>query len=149
MKLVSGRKILALFVVVTAVSACAPRGEQHSVDQVLTTNRDLYLSMSSAAVPADVHEALNQLTASLDELAGLKGQAAVASDATKGVADTLSNLVDKAGYTQRAAMGELISQYRALSSNATLESGAPQLKLIAARTYRLLGSELTSTKFGL
>jgi hypothetical protein len=58
-------------------------------------------------------------------------------------------MLPKAGFTQRAAMTELINQYRLIanSSGAQVSVGAPNLKLIAARTFSLLSAEITSTNF--
>ena len=87
-------------------------------------------------------------TSSLDKIAG-QGGGGDARQISAGLADGLTTLLPKSGFTQRAAMTELIKQYRNLgaSSGAPLTLGAPNLKLIAARTYTLLSAELASTTF--
>lgn len=142
-------RISALLVVVSSLVSigCAPRGESHTVDQILNDARSAYRDVSVQVAP-EVDSALKTLTQSLDRLAGLQG-GGDARQVSGGVVDTLSSLVSKAGYTQRAAMTELINQYRTISTSqgAPLTLGAPNLKLVVARTYTILSSELASTQF--
>jgi hypothetical protein len=60
-------------------------------------------------------------------------------------------MLPKSGFTQRAAMTELIKQYRQISeaSGTQVAVGAANLKLVAARTYSLLSAEITSTNFSI
>jgi hypothetical protein len=139
---------LSLLVASTlSVVGCAPRGESHTVDQILSDARAAYGEVSVQLAP-EVDSALKSLTQSLDRLAGLQG-GGDARQVSSGVVDTLTSLIPKAGFTQRAAMTELINQYRAISTTqgAPLTLGAPNLKLVVARTYSILSSELASTKF--
>lgn len=126
---------------------CAPRGEAHTVDQILNDARSSYAS-TKADVPSDVAPSLTALTGSLDKLAGLGG-GGDSRQIAGSAAESLTGLVTKAGFTQRAAMTELISQYRSVAGaqGAPTTLGAPNLKLLVARTYTLLSAELTSTKF--
>ena len=76
---------------------------------------------------------------------GASGQ--VASDAAK-VAEVLTGLVKVAGYTSRASMGEIIMQHRVLGVDAAKgDVNAARVKLLVARTYNVLTSELETTKF--
>jgi hypothetical protein len=139
---------LSLLVASTlSVVGCAPRGESHTVDQILSDARAAYGEVSVQLAP-EVDSALKSLTQSLDRLAGLQG-GGDARQVSSGVVDTLTSLIPKAGFTQRAAMTELINQYRTISTTqgAPLTLGAPNLKLVVARTYSILSSELASTKF--
>jgi hypothetical protein len=139
---------LSLLVASTlSVVGCAPRGESHTVDQILSDARAAYGEVSVQLAP-EVDSALKSLTQSLDRLAGLQG-GGDARQVSSGVVDTLTTLIPKAGFTQRAAMTELINQYRTISTTqgAPLTLGAPNLKLVVARTYSILSSELASTKF--
>lgn len=131
------------------VSGCAPRGESHSVEQILNDARAAYSGMSQDVSP-DVSTALKSLTGSLDKLAGLGG-GGDARQVSANVAEGLNSLITRSGFTQRPAMAELINQYRTLSTStgAPTALGAPNLKLVVARTYTILTSELTSTKFKL
>lgn len=136
------------------VSGCGPRGESHTVEQIFTDARANYgvadgkVRLESGQVNADVQTALTNLTSSLDKIAG-QGGGGDARQISASLADGLTALLPKAGFTQRAAMTELINQYRnlAASTGAPLTLGAANLKLIAARTYSILSAELTSTKF--
>lgn len=144
--------IHALLVSVVAFSAsvlvgCAPRGESHTVEQILADARSAYQSASGGATP-DVSGNLKSLTTSLDRIAGLGGGGdarQIASD----IANGLTDLSVRAGYTVRPAMAELVSQYRTVSekSDAPVSIGAANLQLLAARTYSLLASELNTTQF--
>lgn len=142
-------RISALLLIASTVVSlgCAPRGESHTVDQILNDARSAYKEVSVQVAP-EVDSALKTLTQSLDRLAGLQG-GGDARQVSSGVVDNLSGLVSRAGYTQRAAMTELINQYRTISTSqgAPLTLGAPNLKLVVARTYTILSSELASTKF--
>lgn len=143
-------RILSLIVSTSAVvlvTGCGPRGESHTIEQILNDARANYSDMSAQVAP-EIGAALKTLTSSLDKLAGLGG-GGDARQVSAGVAEGLTNLLPKAGFTQRPAMAELVNQYRALSSatGAPLTLGAPNLKLVAARTYSILSAELTSTKF--
>lgn len=131
------------------VSGCAPRGEAHSVEQILNDARSAYSEMGQDVAP-DVATSLKSLTGSLDKLAGLGG-GGDARQVSASIADGLNSLMTRSGFTQRPAMAELINQYRSLSNatGAPTALGAPNLKLVVARTYTILTSELTSTKFKL
>ena len=146
----SRTRIISLIVptvVAAFVSGCGPRGESHTVEQIFTDARSNY-SQTAAQASTTVGDALKNVTASLDKIAG-QGGGGDARQISAGIADTLTDLLPKSGFTQRAAMTELINQYRQISSStgAPLTLGAANLKLIAARTYTLLSAELTSTKF--
>jgi hypothetical protein len=133
--------------VACSVSGCGPRGESHTVEQIFSDARASYSEMSAQVAP-DVSSSLKNLAASLDKIAG-QGGGGDARQISASLADGLTDLLPKSGFTQRAAMTELINQYRqiAASSGAPLTLGAANLKLVAARTYSLLSAELTSTKF--
>lgn len=147
------KNIFSSFRTVACVAAtlvlvgCAPRGESHTVDQILNDARSSYAS-TKVDVPSDVGSSLTTLTGSLDKLAGLGG-GGDSRQIAGSVADTLGALVSKAGFTQRPQMSELMNQYRSVAGaqGAPTTLGAPNLKLLVARTYTLLSAELTSTKF--
>jgi hypothetical protein len=129
------------------VSGCAPRGESHTVEQILTDARSSYQS-ASASFSGDVSPALKSLSSSLDRLAGIGG-AGDAKTISGEIATGLTDLSGKIGYTSRAAMAELVSQYRTVSesSGSAASIGAPSLKLLVARTYSLVTAELKTTQF--
>lgn len=129
------------------VAGCGPRGESHTVEQILTDARSSYQSVLGQA-PAETGAALKFLAASLDKVAGIGGGGEARVVAGE-IATMLSELSVKAGYPSRPAMAELISQYRSIASgdSAVVSIGAPNLKLLAARTYFLVSSELKTTRF--
>lgn len=134
----------ALFAI---ISGCAPRGESHTVEQILADARSAYQGVAVSA-PSETGAALKFLATSLDRIAGIGG-GGEAKAISQDIASMLSDLSLKAGYTVRPAMAELINQYRtiATSSDVTVSIGAPNLKLIAARTYALVTNELKTTQF--
>ncbi len=131
-----------------AVLGCGPRGESHTLDQVFSDARTEFNAVATANVPGDVATSLKQVAADLDKLAGIGG-GGDAKEISQAVANSIDSLIEKSGMTQRASMTELVNQYRSVGSAAAVSVGAPQLKLLTARTYTLLKSELISTKFGL
>ncbi len=129
------------------VSGCAPRGESHTVDEILSDARTSYLTVFANRA-GGYKDKLKSLTASLDKLAGIGG-GGDARSISGGIAESLQGLIEHAGFTVRPAMGELISQYRVVATNGSrdLSIGAPNLKLLVARTYTLISSELKTTQF--
>ncbi len=128
---------------------CGPRGESHTVEQILDDARVSYQAVSTKALPGDA-SALKSLQTSLDKLAGIGGGGdakVVAGD----IANSLNGLMTKSGFTVRPAMAELISQYRTVAADSAskVSIGAPNLKLLAARTYSLLTAELSTSQFRL
>jgi hypothetical protein len=143
-------RILSLIISTSAVvlvSGCGPRGESHTVEQIFSDARAAYTKMASKASP-DMNATLTGLATSLDKLAGQGGSGDV-RQLSASLADGLTAMLPKSGFTQRAAMTELIKQYRQIAegTGAQVTAGAPNLKLIAARTYSLLSAEITSTNF--
>lgn len=128
---------------------CAPRGESHTVDEIFSDAKSGYVEASGKA-PADMGTSLKTLSGSLDRLAGLGG-GGDARQVSGEIAGTLATLSAKAGYTARPALAELINQYRNIAdtSGSPTTLGAPNLKLLAARTYSLLTAELTTSQFRL
>lgn len=131
---------------------CSPRGESKTLDQVLALQKEKFDSASKSATP-DTLSLVNNLGTQLERLGqGSIGQGNIEqSSATPAkleeLANSLSLATDKAGYTSRPAMTELVAQYRALSLEKHVESNA--LRLLLARTYSILSSELETTRFSL
>jgi len=132
-----------------AIAGCQPRGESHTLEQILTDARSAYSSVSGAS-SGDVSAQLDVLKGKLDKLAGING-GGDARELAGDVVSMLSELSRKASYTVRPGLAELTNQYRVLSNEATsaVNIGAPNVKLLVARTYTSLASELKTTKFGL
>ncbi|MEZ4754503.1 MAG: hypothetical protein R3A13_09390 [Bdellovibrionota bacterium] len=138
-------KKLFLFVSLIFLSACAPRGESHTLEQVLKSSQDRYAAASEQAGALKVANVLNQTKQHLEDL--LTDENAEQTKTIYETANLLSELSTKAGYTSRPAMTELINQYRELGQLGQAESD--QLTLLVSRTYSALASELETTKFQL
>jgi hypothetical protein len=93
---------------------------------------------------------LNQLKGDLDKLAGLGG-GGDARELAGQVSSSLGQLVEKCGFTVRPAMTELMNQYKVIAdgNGSTVSIGAPNLQLLVARTFSLLTTELSTSKFAL
>lgn len=140
--------IFAAFLVLTVIS-CAPRGESKSVDEVLAIQRSKFTEQRDGAnLSGPVKQELDSVAAGLETLSQLKKGEAVEPLAVK-VSEGLTVLISDAGYTSRPALSELISQYRVLSADQASENGGAAVKLLVARTYSALASELETTKFQL
>ena len=143
-------KIASLVVVgasVLSLSGCAPRGESHTVEQILADARSGYQQVASN-VGGDTAASLKYLSGSLDKLAGIGG-GGDAKTVSNEIATALTDLSTKVGFTVRPALAELVSQYKTVSEDkaAAASIGAPNLKLLVARTYALMTSELKTTQF--
>lgn len=134
-------------VLVCGINGCAPRGESHTVEEILSDARKGYLSVFVAR-SGNYKDQLTSLARSLDKLAGLGG-GGDAKAVSGGIADALQGLIEHAGFTVRPAMTELINQYRVVANSSArdISIGAPNLKLLVARTYTLVASELKTTQF--
>jgi hypothetical protein len=65
------------------------------------------------------------------------------------IARYLDQLIAKAGYTSRPALGELLNQWTALANAPEGTTYKPSERLLAARTFFALGSELEGVRFSL
>ncbi|MBN8547829.1 MAG: hypothetical protein J0M12_00790 [Deltaproteobacteria bacterium] len=136
-------KRLALAVCVLSLSAC-PRGETKTLGQVYDGSKQRFVAVQNAAVPQDVAQPLKDINARLEQISGQEG--VQASQTASELAGLLAPLTVRAGYTARPGMGEVITEYRMLSQEGAAVKN-PTVKLLAARTYSLLASELETTKF--
>lgn len=145
------RFVSTLVCLISCVSivGCRPRGESHSIDQILSDARGGYESVAGK-VSTNEGAAIKSLASNIDKVAGIGG-GGDARSLSSDIASQLEGLSVRAGYTARPAMAELVNQYRnvAADKSAGLSIGAPHLKLLAARTYSLLTAELNTTQFRL
>lgn len=152
--------LLLLFAL--GLSGCLPRGESKSIEELMASSKERFNASQSAAeqlspeVKQKVQEVSNALKIlqSRDETSR---HAAAAADADR----ALSWLVDRAGYTSRPSIAEIAAQYRVLAGDLEVvinnsgedrEASSPaaaanRIKLLVARTYSLVASELETTKF--
>lgn len=134
------KKIILLLI--TLLFACAPRGEYKSVDELLQKSKTRYVNSINA-------DSLKELTVASKELEAFTANTQHTASAKK-LADILTNLNQKAGYTTRPALNELILQYQKIAANQSSENfNQSAAKLLASRTYNLLASEMQSTAFRL
>lgn len=143
------KRLFVLLSLSALLQSCAPRGENRSVDEVLRIQRERYLSLAAATkVKGEAQAGLGTLQTQLGELV-LSAASAVPTKSQE-IAATLTGLSPHAGFTVRPALTELIDQYRVLGSvTDTRTLGSAQVKLLVARTYNLMASELETTKLAL
>lgn len=147
-------KLAALSIVTAAVlmtAGCGPRGETKNVDQVLNDSRDYYTDVAGDVQAQHGAAELKSLEGILVKLTDrARSNPAGTFDArqdAKQATDLLATLISHAGYTSRPAMTELMDQFRGVSNSESTSSAV--VRLLVARTYRNLGSELEATKFAL
>ena len=138
-------KKLLLVLTIISVSACAPRGESKTLEEVLQLSQDRYSEASEEAGSVKVAGVLKQTSRHLESLLG--GDPTGQSKLMYETANLLSDLTQNAGYTSRPAMTELVNQYRELGHIGRAERD--QVALLVSRTYSILASELETTKFQL
>lgn len=137
-------KTLSLLLLLGVLSGC-PRGETNTLDEVLSAAKARYSSVKDAAVAADVKPKLDRLTGLLEAIPASTGSGDVGSQANE-IADILVELTPKASATNRAAMAELVPQFRTYGDSKSVATVA-QAKLLSSRTYSLIASELETLKF--
>lgn len=145
------RPLVGAVVALLVASTGCYRGESKSLSEVYTNARSAYMSAPRNEVPPTAASMLEKITSSLDGISdGAKAGSTTATEKARELATLLSDLSEHVNPTVRPAMAELVSQYLEMSSAPTgVTTGAPQARLLASRTYRLLAAELTSTKFRL
>ena len=119
------------------------RGETKTLSDVYSLSKTRYESAFSMSIEKDTVAKLKSVTAVLDKLALASSN--YEADA-KEVAGLLTSLGGNVAYTVRPALFELIAQYRTIGSGKGSANPAA-LRLLAARTYALLASELETTRF--
>lgn len=147
------RFFLALSLLV--VCGCEPRGETKTLQQVLELARNAFEQAKGGSVALDpeISGVVSKLTSNFEILLTSTDMSAVQAKCGE-IADALAQVVTRAGFTARPAFGELINEFRTLGSAApnggtadfAANNRAP-LRLLVARTYRLLASELAATRF--
>ena len=141
------KQLTSLLALITLLSfmACAPRGESNTVDEIYQAAKLRFANSMRGKAP----EGVESLSKNLEAYA--KAESAVAAAGTAGqIADGLSAITEKAGYTTRPALDQLMKQFRYLSA-AKKDSAVNKaaLRLLAARTLHTLASELETTAFAL
>lgn len=127
---------------------CGPRGETKSLQQVLEIARQEYVENVRSEQSGALQGQLKELARNLEEMVGANGMGAQIAQASGNVAAALSVLIGTAGYTSRASLGEILMQHRVLVGDAAQSEINPaRIKLLVARTYSVISSEMATTKF--
>ena len=151
------RKVIGfslIYFVMWSLLACAPRGETRSLDQVLEAARERYGAVSNVPVDPQVGQILTPITQPLSDLENPLALTQF-TQMSASLADLLDSLDRKAGYTSRASLADIANQYRGLSSqakgqtNIDAKAQLARTRLLIARTYGLLASELETTRFAI
>lgn len=131
-------------VALIAIVGCGPRGETKSLDEVVAGARSSFYQRAEVVKDAEVKDELAQAARLLE--ASIDSPLDDSSARSERIAQILQSLTTRAGYTSRPALGELQSQWLAgAEGGMTSEAG----KLLAARTFSLLASELDGIGFAL
>lgn len=138
--------IILISAVLGVAFGIKPRGETKTLNEVLSIAKQRYTQAAIQSVDSETATQINEIGRILSsDVTGSPSKAAADSER---VAQILSALIEKAGYTSRAALTELAMQHQLFAQDP--KSVKPeQLKLLYSRTYHALASELETTKFGL
>jgi hypothetical protein len=147
-RLGSFARFVTASIAVLLIAGCAPRGETKSLQQVLEAARSQYVELVRNEQSETLKATLIDLAKNLEDMVAANGESAPIASATSQVIDKLSSLIATAGYTSRASMGEILMQHRVVLEDADKGAvNAARVKLLAARTYSLMNSELATTRF--
>lgn len=125
-------------------SACAPRGESKSIEEILSLAKDRYTRVSGVSVSKEVRADLDMTVKQMGSL--------LSGGKTAGSAEEIAQLIDEllphASFTVRPGLTELMTQFGEL---ADTDADVPEstLKLLVSRTYSSLASELETGRFTL
>ncbi len=149
--------VILVVAFVTLLSGCAPRGETKTLDQVLSDAHSQFVAIDkkvaqSSSRPSEVGKAVADSVQAVESLIATASVADTAKHA-RFMEQQLEMLTMKAGYTSRPSLTELKKQYAVMADNleADQQKGkdTAAVKLLAARTYNALASELETTNFSL
>ena len=116
-----------------------------TLDEIFADARSGYVA-SAGGAPSDVAATLAKVAQEMDLVAGQTGGAGDVRTAAAQIAGSLDELMGKAGVTVRPAMAELSNQFRSIAAGSEA-AGSPALRLLVARTYTLMATELRTSKF--
>lgn len=164
---------LAVTTSTTFLTSCMPRGESKSIEEVYNrAHEEFIVTVQSAKGNSVKGDNINNIKKALFEIdSSLQKFVAMSSSSSNGkslstnsfetvttpLVDNLNSLILSAGYTSRPAFGELIQQleYLAQINSAGLTKEQAEItnstsrKLLAARVYDLLSSEIKGVGFQL
>jgi len=142
------KKITSALLISLALAACT-RGESKTIEELVEISKErISESMTEAemvgeeAIRAEVSKLQDDLTALLQSA---EAGDMVASLGLNSVAEQINSLLPKAGATSRSSLTELSKQFQILGGGT--EAQSDQVKVLIARTFHSLASEMESTKF--
>ena len=146
------------------VTSCGPRGESKSLQQVFQRALKEYKQYKDEGTPlnSEVADNLKSITKLLQNITVAKKLNEIGPDSQR-VAKLLQQLVPATGYTSRPALTEIIEQYNSVAqASSKINDGSDSkeilskseldmdaVKLLVARTFFLLASELKTVRFQL
>lgn len=130
--------VLVCMCLLMFVVSCAPRGETHSIDQILEANQTRFKSALENISTDAPRESVTKVAQQLQ--AFLSGDGASA----KALANAIEDLTATAGFPTRPALAEVGEQFANFISQPRTEA---QRKLLASRAYLAFSQELETTQF--
>ena len=141
---------IPLLLLISVNIGCGPRGETKSLDEILKVSQDYFKDVSSKVpsnkLSSEVSESIKTLNDKLSSVLG-SNDININKESLKDVLNILNKLTVGAGYTSRAQLGEISSQYNEIIQSGNLNENVK--KLIVSRTYSLIASELEGVRFSL
>ena len=127
-------------------TGCAPRGESKSLSEVLLLARKSYAAQPKSDLPSEVQDRLSELSQGMERvLKALGSDSGASAENLHDIGDGLAAILKRAGHTSRPGMTELSNQFLHLGESNKYSE--PQVRLLIARTYSALASELETNRF--
>lgn len=123
-----------LIILTLVLTACAPRGESKSLDEVYELAVERFNLASNITIPNELESKLEKLTFNIDKIGS--------TNSNKVLAENLNDLINRSSYTVRPGLTELT---QILANSSSLDKNA--VKLLQARILNSLASELETGKF--
>lgn len=151
-----------MFAAAVAVTGCEPRGETKTVAQVFEISQAELAQALDKSISVEARDKISKIQQAVLVMAG--GQNGTVNNDTVNndaevrraageAAAALHPLINWAGYTSRAAGGELLQQLSNMEGSSSqgerVNVNPAAAKLLAARTLSWIASELNSLAFGL
>lgn len=148
----SGAIAGCLLGVVIALTGCEPRGETKTVAEVYEISREELVQALSKSISVEAREKISIIQRSMQLMADAQNDGEIRRAAGE-AATALQTLINWAGYTSRAAGGELLQQLSNMEGTSAqgdrVNVNPAAAKLLAARTLSWVASEMNSLAFGL
>lgn len=141
-------KRVLFFLLLSLLIGCAPRGESRQLGEVLDSAQLRYQTAKPGQLADGVAAQLSRVETSLKALTGAPVVAAEIAKSCGEIASSLQLLGSQASYTVRPGLAELEKQFRTcVEVEAVTSASGASYKLLSARLYAVLASELETTRF--